>query len=93
MKHVVRKSGVVKREIGGETFLVPVSGRLADLHNLFVLNEVGVFIWDELDGKQGAEDLGRGIADVFDIDFATATEDARQFIRELREAQLLDTDP
>ncbi|TPW16795.1 MAG: hypothetical protein FD126_3799, partial [Elusimicrobia bacterium] len=40
----------VCRKIAGETLLVPVTGRIADGSELFVLNEVGARIW-ELAGK------------------------------------------
>ena len=34
--------------MAGETFLVPIRGHLADLQELFVLNEAGQRLWDRL---------------------------------------------
>ena len=35
----------VTRQIAGETLIMPVAGRVADLESIYVLNEVGSRIW------------------------------------------------
>lgn len=84
-----RVKEVVEREIAGETLLVPVRGRLAQLHRLFVLNPVGVFIWRHLDGEQNLGAIRRALVDAFEVDEDEAGEDLRHYVAALREAELV----
>jgi hypothetical protein len=89
-----RSESVVRREVAGETFLVPLRGRLVDLQELFVLNEVGTWVWEHLDGRC-LEELGAGLSAEFEIDAEQAQRDAESFVHELTEAGLAasDVDP
>jgi hypothetical protein len=48
---------VVSRTIAGETLLVPVGERAAGLDTIFLLNKVGAFVWQQLDGKRTRDEL------------------------------------
>jgi hypothetical protein len=87
---LVRKDGVVQREVAGEMFLVPIRGHLADLQELFVLNEVGRWLWDHIDGVRSVEDLVTGVVGGFDVDEETARRDTEVFAGRLVEAGLAD---
>lgn len=41
---------IVTRKVMDETLLVPVTGELASMDNLYTLNETGAFIWRSFDG-------------------------------------------
>ena len=43
----IRKE-LLKREVGGEAFLVPLGKTVYESNGLFVLTELGSFIWDLL---------------------------------------------
>ena len=51
------KKELVKRDIAGDIVLVPVGKTVYEANGLFVLNEVGAFLWDRLPEAEGAEDL------------------------------------
>ena len=85
-----RKDGVVQREVAGETFLVPIHGHLADLQELFVLNEVGRYIWDRLDGESPLDTLVAGVTAEFEVDTRQARLDAEAFLGQLEEAGLVE---
>jgi hypothetical protein len=87
-----RLHDVILREIAGEVFLVPIRGRLADLQELFVLNSVGEWIWERLDGTQSADALAGGLAAAFEVTAEEARADVDGFVRELAEAGLLEPD-
>jgi hypothetical protein len=87
-----RSENVVRREVAGETFLVPIHGHLADLQELFVLNEVGSWIWEHLDGRR-LDELGGGLSAEFDIDAEVAERDAGLFVEQLIEAGLAESSP
>ena len=70
--------------------LIPVSGKLADLRNIYVLNEVGVHIWHQLDGEQELSTIAEGIPEVFDITADQAAEDCALYVDELMGAGLVE---
>lgn len=78
----------MQREVAGETFLVPIHGHLADLQELFVLNEVGRWLWDHLDDSCLLDDLVGGVVADFEVDEETARRDIEGFLRQLVEAGL-----
>lgn len=77
------------RRIAGETLLVPVAGRLADLQRLFVLEGAGEFIWDNLDGARSLDEIRDSLVGRFDVSLAQAEQDLQDFVARLREAGLI----
>ncbi len=84
-----RDRDVVSRKIGGELFLVPVKGKLADMEKIFTLTAVAEFIWDRLDGRRNVSDICDDVVAEFDVDKEQADSDTREFIEELAEAGLI----
>jgi hypothetical protein len=84
-----RDQRLVTRTIANETFVVPVEGELADLQKLFVLEGVGRFIWDQLDGQRTLAEVKTAVTERFDVDDDTAAADCLAFIGELKEARLI----
>lgn len=85
-----RLHDVILREIAGEVFLVPIRGRLADLQELFVLNGVGEWVWERLDGTLSVEALAEGVAAAYEVTPEEACADVEAFLGELAEAGLLE---
>ena len=85
-----RKEKVVAREIAGETLLVPIRGNLADMQKLFVLDEVGKYVWDMLDGKNTLSDVSNSICADFKVDPEEAGCDVKDFITDLQGADLVE---
>ena len=81
---------VVMREIAGETFLVPIRGTLAELQDLFVLNAVGQWVWERLDGAHTAEDLQTEACSAFDVTADVARADVDAFLVDVLEAGLVE---
>lgn len=84
-----RGEDVVEREVAGEVFLVPIRGSVADLQELYALNEVGSWLWSRLDGSQSVDDLVAGVAGEFDVDESQARKDAESFLEDLLSAGLV----
>ncbi len=85
-----KNSSVVKREIAGEVLLVPIRGQLAQLHRLFVLNGVGDFIWQQIDGVRDLAAIHRGMVESFEVTEDEARADLIEYVGSLREAQLIE---
>ena len=45
---MIIKKELIKRDIAGEVFLVPVGKSMYDSNGLFILTELGAFIWELL---------------------------------------------
>ena len=85
-----RRESVVQRDVAGEMFLVPIHGHIADLQELFVLNEVGRYLWDRLDGDRSLEDLVADVFAVFDVTEEQARRDTMTFLDQLSAAGLVE---
>jgi Coenzyme PQQ synthesis protein D (PqqD) len=82
------KASVVQRLVAGETFLVPIHGHIADMQELFVVNEVGRFLWDRLDGETSVEGLVTDVVSEFEVSEAQARCDTEAFLQQLTQAGL-----
>ncbi len=80
---------VVTREIAGETLLVPVRGRLAQLQQLFVLDPVAHFIWQQLDGSRDVAAVHSAVLEHFEVEADVAQRDLLSLLDEFAEAGLL----
>ena len=87
-----RIQDVIVRDIAGEVFLVPIRGRLADLQELFVLDGVGEWVWQRLDGSHTPEQIAAELAATHEVTPDVAGIDVAEFLGELDEAGLLEPD-
>ncbi|NDP21249.1 MAG: PqqD family protein [Paludibacter sp.] len=77
------KSRFVTREVGNELIIVPLSGNVAQMNELFTLNETGKFIWECLDEKNTFDDIVALLTEEFDIDENTARTDVELFLKKI----------
>lgn len=82
-----RDSEVVKRRVAGETILVPIRNRLADMRNIYVLHGIGEFIWDRLDNDP--ESICNEITENFEVERDEARRDLDEHLHELLAADLI----
>jgi Coenzyme PQQ synthesis protein D (PqqD) len=91
LKCVFRKRGeIVSREIVGETILVPIKGKLADMQQIFSLNPVAAYIWTQLDGTSSLDAIIAMVIDNFEVARGEAERDAFDFVEELLKAGLIE---
>lgn len=86
---MIIKKELLKRDIGGEYFLVPLGKTTYDANGLFALTEVGAFIWDILPQAENAEDILRAVLAEYDVDEATAKADIDAFLNKLQDMDIL----
>ncbi len=84
-----RNPELAARMIGDELILVPIKGQLAQLQQIYVLNEVGAFIWEHLDEMKDPAGLSDQLATVFEVDPEEAEADLEGYLRELSAQGLL----
>ena len=80
---------LVKREIAGDTILVPVGKTVYDSNGLFILNELGSFLWDRLQDAETEEELLQAILAEYEVTEEVARKDLGLFLDKLRDMGIL----
>lgn len=83
------KKELIRREIAGEIFLVPVGQSVYETNGLFAMTELGGFLWDLLPEAQDAEDLVKAVLQDYDVDEDTARADIHAFLKKLETLGIL----
>lgn len=84
----IRKE-LLKREIAGEAFLVPLGKSVHDSNGLFALTELGSFIWDLLPEAEDENQILACILEEYEVEEATAKNDLTLFLDKLRQMNIL----
>jgi len=85
-----RSDSVVFRKINTEAILVPIRGDVADLENIYTLNEAGQFIWHILDGKRTVKDVCEAIITEFEVTAEQSRTDVLEFLGEMVSVKLVE---
>ena len=86
---MVIKKELIKREIAGDTILVPVGKTVLDSNGLFVLNELAAFIWGLLPEANTEEDICAAVLEQYDVSPDTARQDVAAFLDTLGKMGIL----
>lgn len=73
----------IARDIAGELVLVPIGSAAQSCAGLVTCNEVGSFIWRQLEKGADEAALLAAILDEFEVDEATAKNDLHEFTEKL----------
>lgn len=79
------KSQFVVREVGDELILVPLSSNIARMNEMFVINEVGKLIWENLSDDSDVNSLTDAILNNFEVEEDIARKDVEVFLNRLEE--------
>lgn len=83
------KKELIRRDIAGDTILVPVGKAVYDSNGLFVLNELGAFLWEKLPQAQTPQDLLAAVLEEYDVTAEEAGADIDAFLTKLKELDIL----
>ena len=86
---MIIKKELIKRQIAGDTILVPVGKTVYDSNGLFVLNELGAFIWDMLPQTESEEEICAAIRAEYEISSEDVAKDTAEFLNRLREMEII----
>lgn len=84
------KKGFAKREIAGSFIVVPVGNKSKDFNGMITLNESGSFFWDCFSKNITVDDAVKMVTDEYEVDSETARRDIENFVKLLRENDLID---
>ena len=83
------KKELIKREIAGDTILVPVGKTVLDSNGLFVLNELGAFLWDRLPDAKDVDALLAAVLEEYEVSAEEAAQDIAAFLERLRQLEII----
>lgn len=88
---VYRRAGdYATRTLSGETVVVPIRARAAELDSVYTLNPVGAAIWAELEEPRTAEALAGRVAFDFEVALDVARADVSRFLETLLEEGMIE---
>lgn len=80
----------ILREIAGDYVLVPVGKTALTFNGMITVNEVGAFLWQNLQSETTMEQLIEAMLDEYEVDEDTARADVEAYIELLREHKILE---
>ena len=87
-----KKDNVVARQVAGEPLLIPIRGKLADMQQIFALNEVAQFIWKQIDGAHTRAQIAEAVVNAFEVSEEQAAKDLDAFLDVLLRESLVEVD-
>ncbi len=73
----------VEKSIGDEMVLVPLSNNVADMNKVYTLNEVGAFLYNNIDGHKNIKELTSELIEKYDVTDEVALKDINSFINDM----------
>jgi len=80
-----KNENFVFRKIEDETILVPIKDNVGDMGCIYNLNEVGAFVWQNLDGRKSLQDIRQRLMDEYEVSAKEAEDDLSEYIARLTE--------
>ncbi len=88
-----QNSNVVERIVAGEHLLVPVSGDVVDMRQLFSLNPTARTVWKVLSHAVTEEQVVEAITSEFNVDTGVARSDVKELLSALQAHKLIQCIP
>ena len=82
-----KNENFVFRRIESETILVPIKDNVGDMGSIYNLNEMGAFIWEQLDGQHKLKSVKDKILDEYEVSPQEAEADLKAFMADLIEIE------
>lgn len=83
------KKQFVLREIVGEAVLVPIGESAARFNGLLTVNELGKFIWENIESSKDEDELLQRILDEYEVDGDVAKDDLDEFLGKLKAVDII----
>ena len=79
------KENFATKQVGEDLVIVPVKDNVAEMNAMFTLNEVGRFVWNNLNEASTRELLSVAIAEEFEVGETTAKTDLEDFLLQIQD--------
>jgi hypothetical protein len=86
-----KKSGFVLRQVCGENIIVAEGKENIDFSSIIAMNESSAYLWEKIgEDSFTSESMATMLTEEYDIDNATALEDATTLARQWMEAGIIE---
>lgn len=82
------KENYMLRKVADCYVVVPIGEAVAEFNGMINLNDVGAFLWRQLESETTFEDVLAAMLQEYEVDEAVAKADLEKFISELSDANL-----
>lgn len=83
------KENYMLRKVADCYVVVPVGEAVAEFNGMINLNEVGAFLWRQLETETTFEDILKAMLETYEVEEAIAKADLEKFISELKAVNLI----
>ena len=83
------KKEYILREIVGDIVLVPINKSTSKFDGLITMNEIGKFIWENIESAKDEEELLQRILDEYEVERDVAKADLDEFLGKLKEIDII----
>ena len=83
------KMDFILRDIVGETVLVPINESTSSFNGLITVNELGKFIWENIESSNDEDELLQRILDEYEVDREVAKADLDEFLGKLKAVDII----
>lgn len=74
------KTKFVARNVANELVLVPLTGNVAQMNEMFTLNETACFIWENCEKVNSSDEMCDLMLENFDVEASVALADIKNFL-------------
>jgi hypothetical protein len=82
-RRYIKDPNIVFRKIADECILVPIKQRASDVDSIYNINEVGSFIWEQIDGEKPLSEIRDAIVNEFEVTSEVSEIDLLEFLQQL----------
>ena len=83
------KENYMLRKVADCYVVVPIGAAVAEFNGMINLNEVGAFLWRQLETETTPDEVLAAMLEEYEVDEAVAKADLDKFIKELEDANLI----
>lgn len=83
------KKKFLLREVMGENILVPVGDSETTFNGIASLNDIGVFIWKNIESAKDENELLQIILDEYEVEKEVAKSDLDEFLDKLKQVEII----
>ena len=83
------KDGFILRKVADSYIAVAVGEESVNFNAMISTNETGAFLWEKLKSDTTEEALLSALLDEYDVDEETAKSDISEFLKKLKDGELL----
>jgi len=84
-KRFLKDPSIVSRKIADEFILVPIKQKASDVDSIYTVNEVGSFIWEQIDLEKPLTEIRDLIVNEFEVSSEEAEKDLIEFLQQLEQ--------